>query len=159
MHTDPGLSYTALGEWNSNAVDDQANYSFVWGLETPSRDMPTVGSAIYGGGGSYAEALPDGRTVYGLNVTFAAADFGAGTMRTSVNLIDTGGSMRTLRSGDMQISGNRFGGGLTGRGDAAAYTGSAEGRFFGPGAAELGGTFEASGPTEIRGSFAASRTK
>ena len=153
------LGYTTYGAWSLDFEAGTPQHGFALGVETPVFDMPTAGSATYGGGGTYTEAFADGLVLDGQNIVFAAADFGAGTIRASINLVEDDGGVRTLRSRDMAIDGSGFRGGLAGQGCAAAYAGGAEGRFFGPGAAELGGTFEASGPTEIRGGFVASRVE
>ena len=152
------LGYTTFGAWSLDVEAGTPQHGFIMGVETPVLDMPTRGSATYGGGGTHTETFADGLVLDGQNVAFAAADFSTGTIRASINLLDAGGDVRTLRSNDMPISGNRFGGGLTGQGRAAGYAGGTEGRFFGPKAAELGATFEASGPSEIRGGFVAART-
>jgi hypothetical protein len=151
-----GLSYSTLGMW-MHQPDGSITPTHVGvlavGAETRSSDIPTTGSANYNGvmTGIYAN---EGR-LYRVGATAAAqANFGtrtialntAGSQRVELDApaaapvadagLDLSGTLTydpgrnvLVNSGSFRTTGNRM------------PTGYARGRFFGPAAAELGGSF------------------
>ncbi len=150
----PGTRYVAGGVWlrqsgPSTAIFTQAN-GFTFGVATPAADVPRSGSgsfgvvltAIRGGSGGINEVNGSG---------LFAADFGAGrwtvagttTSRSSfptgsvpILFSDVFSGSGTLKSGGLGFDGRLSIGfpGLTGNEVVA-------GRFYGPGAAEVGASF------------------
>lgn len=157
------LSYTSYGVWletsasgTLTSTSDQITGAggFVIGDPTPPSDMPTVGSARYSGQAVAVElragALP--RTLSG---TFnASADFGNGRVTASADLDDavSGAAFGRVTMNGLAISGNQF----SGSASAGSLTGSVEGGFAGPAAAEIGGSFELTGASTVHGAFAGS---
>ena len=159
--------YASLGFWAIEADDPTASpylqmpYAgtdwFVYGLPTPLADMPTTGVGYYYGTGTAIESR-DGLRKAGHVIVEAGADFERQTIQTSIKVARLDDLFPvTLRSDAMAIAGNGFAGPLAGQGEGADYAGSVEGGFFGPGAVEIGGAFEADGPTRIRGAFIGTR--
>ncbi len=145
-----GLHYSTLGAWeyapSASALQTFAA-QFAMGPATRGTELPTSGSAHYGGVmiGKYA----DGTAIVPVSAyASASANFGArvlhvgtsGTYLEGPNVgrpdldIDMATSALGWSVGSNVLSGTlRTGGG--------AMSGSASGRFYGPAAAELGGSF------------------
>ena len=128
---------------------------FVIGDATPVADMPRAGSASYRGQ-AVAVELRDGRAPRTLSGTSTAnVDFGTGRVNASATLEDavSRSPFGTVSMNGLAISGNKFSGTATA---TTGHTGSVEGSFAGPRAAEIGGAFELAGPSAVYGSFAGS---
>lgn len=156
------LEYTSYGVWlESSATGVLTGPSsqvsgaggFVIGDPTPVGDMPRAGSASYSGR-AVAVELRDGQAPRPLSGTLdATVDFTSGRLGAAADLAGAvdGSSFGRVSMDGLSISGNRFAG--TAR--AGDRTGSVEGGFAGPGAAELGGSFELRGSSTVHGAFAA----
>ncbi|MCB1883791.1 MAG: transferrin-binding protein-like solute binding protein [Geminicoccaceae bacterium] len=147
------LDYTAFGVWATATADgggyDEAG-AFFGGVRTAADAVPTTGSADYTGA---ATAVETGGDAGGLLLgTFeAAADFAAGSVRGDIALKDAAGTWGTIDTGPLAIADAAFSGdGIT---SSNGHVGTVGGRFFGPAAEEVGGTFCLTGPSSVRGSF------
>lgn len=146
--------YVGLGYWQRNVLSGtrQDTYfsTFVYGLDTPASAVPRIGTAswtidVFGlastpgyeprtfeGSGTFSADLGNG--------VFSAHAYTTETGLLSGNGITGGGVDVTaaghLASGDGQFSGNALYSGTNGR-----IAGSINGRFFGPGAQEIGAAF------------------
>lgn len=140
------LTYGSYGSYqrsvdNGGSLDLTRLY-FVYGVQTAASDMPRSGRAGYTTtiDGSF---FGDQAATLGGNGTFTA-DFAAGKVEMSLTptarSISTGA---TTALGTLAGSGSIAGGGSTFASSLAGggYTGSAQGMFFGPSAAEMGATF------------------
>ena len=155
------LEYTSYGVWLETSAtaaltssSDQITGAggFVIGAATPSSDMPRAGTASYRGQ-AVAVELRSGQVPRTLSGDLlAAADFTNGRVNATADLrgaVD-GSSFGRVTMNGLAISGNRF----TGTASAGSLTGSVQGGFAGPGAAELGGSFELNGSSTVHGAFA-----
>lgn len=150
--------YVGLGYWQSNRVasgtQDTLLTAFAFGFGTSAADMPRTGSAQFQTDvvGFLAEVGRELRVIQGLgtfNVDFAAATFRAQTYpseNTAVSDQSTSGGMRFLAGGKIDSSG-AFNGLLVYQGMGQPLNGTINGKFYGPGAAELGASFIASNAT------------
>ena len=155
------FEYTNFGVWlessasgvltgPSNEVSGAGG--FVIGDPTPVGDMPRAGSASYSGR-AVAVELRDGQAPRPLSGTLdATVDFNAGRLSAAADLAGAadGSSFGRVSMDGLSISGNRF----SGAASAGDRTGSVEGGFAGPGAAELGGSFALEGSSTVHGAFA-----
>ncbi len=125
-------------------------------MPAPVADVPTAGAGRYFGSGWATEQDGDLRET--LPTTFTAGvDFGNQNMRASIGILRRNGDHLVLNSDTIDIADARFAGSLGGQEAGAGYSGTIEGGFFGPRAVEIGGAFEADGPTRIRGAFVGTR--
>jgi len=149
---DVALTYTTLAQWiriahSSTGTTSTAQTDAVWavgGFATLASDMPRTGTASYSGPlrGIYVQ----GTTLANVSgLAQLAADFGAGTVRADLTLNRSGFST-LLVGGNGTISSARFAGNLAGSG----FTGTFDGGFFGPQAAEMGFSFIMSDATGQR---------
>ena len=157
------LSYTSYGVWletrASGALTSTSEQitgagGFVIGEPTRPSDMPRAGGATYSGE-AVAVELRDGQVPRTLSGKFdATADFGSGTVSARADLRDAvnGSSFGRVTMNGLGIRGNEF----SGTASAGSHSGTVEGGFAGPGAAEIGGSFELNGPTTVHGAFAGS---
>lgn len=135
------LSHMAFGEWMTPITGGMKGGFFAFGSVTPGPAIPVTGSATYNGA-FHAKAfegsifLVTARTIDG---SFsAAADFAARSV--SVSTTNPTDSSYNLTGNLTYASGtNRLSGSFS---TASGYSGGAVGRFFGPNAEELGGTFQ-----------------
>ncbi|MEW5709458.1 MAG: transferrin-binding protein-like solute binding protein [Pseudomonadota bacterium] len=164
-----GLRYSALGIWeyetSPGANPSQGGY-FSMGAITHGSDIPISGSATYNGKliGTYT----DGTAVYAVGANASAtADFTFTSPSVTLSTSDTqvvqkGTSNPPTPRVDLNLSGkltypggtNNLTGTLT---TTNNLTGPASARFYGPQAAELGGTFfvkNASDTEQMVGGFA-----
>jgi hypothetical protein len=143
------LSYTFLGEWTHTENGVGQTYVAVAGVPTVAGDMPKSGTANYQTSidGS-AQRCSNCTTKYGLapnsTATFSA-NFGAGTVATTLNLVGTAGNQVPFAfgsysgTGTNSSSGPRFSGRLTSDpSNPNSATGAFSGAFFGPQAKEMG---------------------
>ena len=141
---------------------------------TRTTDMPTSGSASYSGGMEAKEWRTDTLQSYRDATEYRGAfsmtaDFSAGSVTGSVSNVESrpGNSGQYTSSADgtgltfnATVSDNAISASaLTGAGDLAVYTtGSVEGAFYGPEAAEAGGVFEGTATNKLlQGWFAGSK--
>jgi len=140
---DDGYDYLAWGAWSAeqtgtpNAKVMEGSH-WIAGTMTQTVDMPRSGTASYVGqvhGTAY-----EGNALHALNGTSQlTADFGAGSIggQLDVHYANRGTAYATSHLTGVSISGNQFGGSLTG----ADNSGNIQGAFFGPNAAEVGGNW------------------
>ncbi|WP_265104522.1 transferrin-binding protein-like solute binding protein [Sphingopyxis yananensis] len=154
-----GLTYVKTRRWNiATGSGNSTSYRLqdvTYGLATDAGAVPRTGSANFAIGINGTAA--DSDFVNLAKITgfgYLTADFGAGTLDASGQMLFTedyymsgrrpkqlGGTFGitgTISSTENQLSGSLSFDGL------GPYTGSFNGRFYGPDAAELGGTFTAS---------------
>lgn len=147
-----GLTYVAYGAWqklNSASGVDFATTYFIFGVRTETADMPTTGTASYSAivEGVWTDSLAFHTLAGTADLT---ADFGGGTVDGRFDLIGHGvsGNVRPfdILTGSASISGNTFSGTLAG--ETRSFSGDWGGGFFGPGAQEIGGTFNVTNGNE-----------
>ena len=160
--------YMSFGSWSvgqESGTGTRYSSFFVTGYETPLANMPISGTANYSGmstGIFFDRTDSSAYAVGSLNFT-ASVSFGSSSISLATNstqLIDLATSA-TVSSPDFNyagvgsLSGNSFSGSLSlTRGD----TGEFSGKFFGPSAQNLGGTFGFSLPDGVYGGvFGAAR--
>ncbi len=143
-----GFHYMVLGSWeyaSAPAATSAVGSSFVIGPETRSADLPLAGTAAYSGVmfGRYA----DGATLWSATASAnALADFGnrtvsfstAGTQIASPALTQAAPQLDLVGTLSYPAATNNLTGTLS---TASGLTGQSMARFFGPAAAEIGGTF------------------
>jgi hypothetical protein len=161
-----GARFVAGGIWSRDAtaggIRSLQMRSFVFGIPTLSADIPTTGAASFGvllNGvtpiGQTGSTLPDLLQVNGsglLSVNFATRMItGNGALYTRIP--GFGGSAPSLSPSNFEYSGNFFSGRVRGNLIINGFTGgsgSANGSFFGPGAAEIGLSYSVTSGTPIR---------
>lgn len=143
------FQYSTLGWWDYlSTTGDETHGYFVAGDPTRPSDIPTTGTASYSGLmlGHYASA--DG--LYAVNAKASAqADFAAQTvaLQTSGTVKGTFGDVSSfVADSGLNLTGtlsiNRTDNKLTGQlATTNGLSGGAVGKFFGPAAKEMGGTF------------------
>ncbi|MFC0203425.1 hypothetical protein [Novosphingobium soli] len=154
-----GLTYVKTGRWETETGTESGTayrlQDVAYGLATGADALPRTGGASFAIGinGTAADAdFVNLAAIAGFG--YLTADFAAGTLDASGQMLFTedyymsgraakklGG--RFAMNGTISSSANQFAGSLSFDG-LGTYAGSFNGRFYGPGAAELGGTFTAS---------------
>lgn len=164
--------YVGLGYWQRNTVSaaqqDTTFDSFVYGLETPAASVPRAGTASYAtdtlGFVTTPGKVPRAFTGAG---TFDV-DFGLGVFAAHASVLEydltspatrSGGGIEYTAGGKLTSS-NDFSGNFTYGGTDTRASGTVQGRFFGPGAEELGATFSADNAAgaAVTGSFTGQRS-
>lgn len=160
--------YMDFGSWSlgqQSGTGTRYSSFFVAGYETPLASMPLSGTANYTGlsTGVFFDRTDSsvyavGSTNFSASVSFASSSMSLST--TSTELVDLATLISTPSSqfnfaGSGSISGNSFSGSLAlARGETGAFSG----KFFGPSAGNLGGTFGFSLPEGVyNGVFGAKR--
>lgn len=158
----PGVS-----QETANLNDVSSGY-VVRGTRTSTDDMPT-GSASYSGRMHAREWPTNVLSTYTDADEYRGefsmtADFAAGTVTGAVSNVVSRPSLRGTDTSSPStgltfqgtVSGNSItASNLSGTGAFAGYSGSAEGAFYGPGAAEVGGVFEGTATNKLlQGYFA-----
>jgi len=151
-NTELALTYASYGALQSitdnGGTVDVATAFFTYGVVTAAGDMPRTGSVNYRTkiDGQFADATG----VYAISGPSSfSANFGAGTIAFTMDPVGRNvvtGGLKSLGSHTMNGSiavGNQFNA-STAVG-ALPYSSNLAGYFYGPGAAELGGTFMISG--------------
>ena len=164
--------YVGLGYWQRNTVfpsrQDTTFDSFVYGLETPATSVPRSGTASYLtdtlGFVTTPGKVPRAFTGSGaFDVDLALGVFAARASVLEYDLTSpetrSGGGIEYTAGGKL-TSGNDFAGNFTYGGTDTRASGTVQGRFFGPGAEELGATFSADNAAGavVTGSFTGQRT-
>lgn len=151
------FEYQNLGTWTNGEETGRISVASV-GLPTAPNDLPGV-TATYSG---YATGISerDGEMFYTVAGATVRTNFATATLSTTDTMkisldteVQSSASDHDL-SGTLQISGS----GLSGKVTSGVGSGTASGSFYGPQAAEVGGTFEVSGTGEVHiGAFGARR--
>ncbi len=149
-----GLSYTSFGDWSQcsanctvNGGTTAVNGVYVWGSATAPGNIPTTGSAIYGGqfDGDYISPTGAKTSVSGTQgtsggmtaiVNFATRNIAFSTSGT------TGGPNLDMFGNLTYAAGQNL---FVGTVNSATMKGTASGRFFGPNVEEIGGVYSLSG--------------
>lgn len=154
-----GFAYQTYGAWETSTQDMTSGKIGVFsvGTQTAAAEVPTTGTATFKGsaGGLYSTGNGDADIMSAdatLNADFANKSVGFATSNTESMV--TG----TVRN-DLNLNGtlSYTGGGMTGTVTnlGGTMSGSADGQFYGPNAAEIGGVFAlrgtAPGSTEAFG--------
>ncbi len=142
------LSYTAVGDWTHLQNGIETAYLAVTGVPTIAGDMPKSGTADYQASvtGSAFNGGPSGYSLAANSTASFSADFGAGTVSTTLNLSGaTSANPVPVALGSYTGTGNIASGtpgfsgtlapAISGSGTA---TGQFSGAFFGPQAKEMG---------------------
>ena len=141
-----GWEYQAFGVWSTGGGTGRGTAGAgSFGAATAPADVPTTGTGNFTGlsGGLYLDSAGT-TSVVGSDMT-ATADFGNRSIAfatTNTRDIVSGASKSDLNlAGTLNYSAgaNQFTGAVTP--NAGAMTGSATGKFYGPSAIEIGGTF------------------
>lgn len=141
-------SYGGLQVITDNGSNLDVNTAFfTFGVKTAASDMPRTGSASYSTkiDGQFADGT--GAYIVGGSSSFSA-DFAAGTINFTMDPVGQNvvtGLPKSLGSHSINgsiTSGNEFGGQTS---SVGTYNSSLRGYFYGPAAAEIGGTFTISG--------------
>ena len=158
-----GLNHTVFGVWAESNVANLLEQGpsqiidaapFFIAVPTGESNMPTTGAAIYHGAILATETR--GRELQDvlIGALDAEANFVIGTISANATLADLDSVIwGTVDMPDMAISKAKFSG--TNATSSNGHTGSVEGIFTGPNAAEIAGILLLNGPTEVRGSLAA----
>ncbi len=161
-HTSPNgpYIYVNAGYWTrsidgANAIDNET-VAFAFGVETSQADFPRTGNAGYYTDIRGSIAFADDVTQYGIfGRGSLVADFASGALtfqgglqlrRPNYSFVGSPYiyNLSLDGSGTISSSANSFSGDLTISGEAD-LTGGFGGRFYGPNAAEVGGSFHATG--------------
>jgi hypothetical protein len=142
------LSYTAIGNWNRIQNGVQTLYFAVSGVPTIVSDMPRSGTATYQtsvGGTAFALGGSTPRSLQANSTATFSANFGAGTVATTLNLVGAGLNQPPVDFGSYSGTGTITSGGPGFSGTLASAasnpisaTGEFSGAFFGPQASEMG---------------------
>jgi len=141
------LSYLSLDYWTHIQAGTQSIYYMVSGVPTLARDMPRSGTASYRtgiAGSVFQGALPTYIVTTGSSSAFSA-DFGAGTVSTTIHLVAAQPNASATDFGSYSGNGSIASGGPGFSGQLAPASGTAlsaygeySGTFFGPQAQEMG---------------------
>ena len=157
------LNHTTFGVWAESDVAELLEQDtarlidaapFYIAVPTPESLMPTTGAALYRGAILATET--DGRDLREMLVGAmdAEANFVTGIISANATLADLDSNIwGTVDMPDMAIAGTRFSG--SGATSSNGHTGSVDGIFTGPSAAEIAGVLLLTGPTTVRGALAA----
>jgi hypothetical protein len=164
-----GWTYQTLGGWENATLGLQLNEGVASiGVATVGATLPVVGTATYTGIAQSVIVDPVGDTFSASATMNATADFGTravafsttGSQAAQVNLV-TGAIGPVIATPGIDMTGtlnyaagsNAFTGAIT---TTSAMTGTATGRFYGPGIAAATGTKAIGSPPEIGGVYKAS---
>lgn len=163
--TASGFQHVSYGVWSeditscvlSSCGSEFYGDAFYFGWPTGSSGMPGSGQATYTGTmrGYHSPYSQSAVSISG-DATLVA-DFTNRDLTGSFHNITTSTILGSGVSGfaDIQIAANISGGELNGTVTGAGGSGTIDGRFFGPSAQELGGTFRMTGNGHTIGAFAA----
>jgi hypothetical protein len=159
-----GFEYQTFGTWVTGGGTGSGTYGFMSvGNQSSGSSVPTSGTATYTGvtGGRYADS--NGADYFTSSSVSATADFAARGLTFSTNgtaitrdLLNTSSATNLNLSGSLSyVAGSgSFSGSVSTTGvgtGGSALSGSATGRFYGPSAQEIGGTFAVSSGNEVYG--------
>lgn len=155
-----GTDYSLFGTWLQGADGTLAALNdggvFYGGLFTPVEGVPASGQASYAGSALALETLDDAGAYNALSGDMAlTADFAARTVAGRASLRSGAGDWGAVETGTLALDADgTFSGSATT--STRGHTGLTVGNLFGPGAREIAGTFELTGPSTLRGAFGAS---
>jgi len=165
----PAWNYQTFGYWLAEGSGNAASAGAMSvGNATPGNSVPTSGMATYTSYTGGIHVAPNGIvSIYGSRMT-AIVDYTMGTVdfTTSVSVIApiSTGAVTPLTILDLHgmltlVPGNQFNGAVTTRSASPALNGYVTGRFYGPAAEEIGGTFALTGrnPEGLLGTFGGKR--
>ena len=145
--------YVGLGYWQRNVLSGTTQNtsfdSFVYGLETPAAAMPRTGSAGYVTDNFGFVTIPGKAPLAFTGAGTFNIDLALGTFVSTANVYEyeltsaraqSGGGIQLTAGGHLG-SDNRFSGNMTYGDTYATMSGTIAGRFYGPGAEELGASF------------------
>lgn len=159
-----GFEFQTFGTWITGGGTGSGTYGFISvGNQTSGSSVPTTGTATYTGitGGRYSDS--NGADYFTSSAMSATADFAArgltfSTSSTAVtrDLLVTAPATNLNLSGSLPYSAGSasFSGSVTTTGAGTggnALTGTATGKFYGPTAQEIGGTFAVQSGNEFYG--------
>jgi hypothetical protein len=130
------LSYVGYGRWGVGTADPFREVEFVYGIATAPSDLPASGTYTFHPGGFALIADDEQVTFQNEEYHDITADFAAGTVHVRLTGIS---AAFPIVEGDGTIDRTR--GTFTVNLSLGGYSGTVEGRFFGPKAAEVGATF------------------
>jgi hypothetical protein len=155
-----GWDYQSFGIWVTGAGTGSGAYGAMSvGSMTPGSSIPTSGSALFSGtsGGRYVNAL--GQYYFTVSNMSASVDFSSRTVLFSTFGTQVSPDLLFFNpDGNLDMSGllsySAATNQITGQVDAlaAGLSGSVNGRFYGPVAQEIGGTFALENPLSPPGS-------
>jgi hypothetical protein len=164
--------YVGLGYWQRNTIttgrQDTTFDSFVYGVETAATAVPRTGTANYVTDtlgfvttpGKVPRAFT-GSGTFDIDLSVGAFLARASVVEYDLTTPDTrsGGNIQYTATGKL-TSGNGFAGNFTYGGTDTRVSGTVSGKFFGPGAEELGATFSADNAlgAAVSGSFTGQRS-
>jgi hypothetical protein len=157
IYTNPyvvGFEYQTFGNWTTGGGTGSGKVGeFSVGAATPVSNMPISGTASYVGLTTGRYVNQNSQSFFSVSSLEMNADFGAG----SLNVLTSGTEIinevngQTFSADNLNMEGvltiqpnsNQFSGSVTTRTLATeGLDGTASGRFFGPSANEVGGTFQ-----------------
>ena len=156
LMVDPVLSgweYQSFGIWTTGAGTGSGTYgSASAGSPTPAGAIPTTGTATYFGYAGGRHVAADGSYYFTLANMQASTNFATRQLNFQTNFTEqTADLVTSAMNTNLNMSGTlsynpgstQFSGAVS---TAGGMTGTATGRFYGPAAQEIGGTFSATGP-------------
>lgn len=164
--------YVGMGYWQRSSTTGDRQHdqfaSFVYGLNTPAAAMPRTGRANFAIDVFAMSSVPgfEPSVLQGLgtfDVDFMAGIFSTKTYLTETGLLTgsgvVGGGIELNGAGTLSSSDATFSGSITAGTRNSNLTGSLSGRFYGPGAEEIGASFSAtnSDGASFTGSFTGQR--
>ncbi|HUX63118.1 transferrin-binding protein-like solute binding protein [Sulfuricella sp.] len=161
--TSSSLRYSSLGIWRQTDASSLTDMAFIsFGSKTAGSDIPTAGTATYTGAilGFATEGVGANYTIKAPAI--AIADFGARSvmLASTLSIKTDQATLLTSSDNNYNLSGTlTYAAGnnaLSGTISTVGKTGTATGVFYGPQAAEIGGTFrtsEAGGTKMFAGGF------
>ncbi len=148
-----GWEYQSFGVWTTGAGSGSGTYgSASAGSRTPSGSIPASGFAVYLGYAGGRHVASDGSHFFTLSSMQTSVNFATRQLSFSTNFTEQTQNLYTSTpnnslnmNGTLSYSAgsNQFSGPVS---TAGGLTGTAQGRFYGPAAQEIGGTFSTTGP-------------
>ena len=147
-----GWEYQSFGIWTTGVDTGSGTHGAASaGSPTPAGSIPTSGSATYGGyaGGRHVDS--DGSYYYTLAAMQTSANFSTRQLSFSTPYTEqTADLVSSAMNSSLNMTGtlsyasgsNQFSGSVS---TVNGMTGTAKGRFYGPAAQEIGGTFSVTG--------------
>ena len=150
-----GFDYQTFGVWVTGAGTGTGTYGAAsFGAATPASSVPTSGTATYTGvtGGRYSAS--DGTYYFTSSALTSNVDFAARTVSFATSSTNQSANLTTgsfAANSALNLTGtltysagsNQFTGAVANSG--STLSGTATGRFYGPAAQEIGGTFGLTG--------------
>lgn len=147
-----GWNYQSFGIWTTGAGSGSGTFGAASvGSATPAGSIPTSGTATYSGYAGGRHVASDGTYYYTLAAMSTSANFATRQLSFATPFTEeTPDLVSTFDASSLNMSGtlsyapgsNQFTGSVS---TVGGMTGSATGRFYGPSAEEIGGTFSATG--------------